>query len=95
MNNDHFAHTLNGELPDKWQPLGEHLANVAKNAALHAEPFASAEWGKLAGHWHDLGKYTKAFQDKLLASINAYSFSKPKALKEIYKSCLEQLDHLN
>lgn len=25
----------------------------------------------------------------------AYSFSKPKALKEIYKSCLEQLDHLN
>jgi CRISPR-associated endonuclease/helicase Cas3 len=79
MKNDHFAHTLTGKPPfahtltgkppEEWQPLEEHLKNVAKRAAMHADAFESGEWGALAGHWHDLGKYAEDFQDKLLASF--------------------------
>ena len=69
MSNNYFAHTLKGMPPEKWQPLEDHLSTVAKNAAAFAESFGSAEWGELAGRWHDLGKYAKDFQDKLHASF--------------------------
>jgi len=70
MEGPHYAHTLKGTTTtEDWQPLEEHLENVAKRAATHASAFGSNEWGKLAGRWHDLGKYAKDFQSKLLASI--------------------------
>jgi len=49
----------------KCQPLKQHLRNVAEMAAEFAKPFNSADWARLAGVWHDLGKYSDAFQDYL------------------------------
>jgi hypothetical protein len=32
MTTKHYAHSLPGEPPEKWQPLEEHLKNVAETA---------------------------------------------------------------
>ena len=39
MTKKYFAHSLPNEPPEKWQPLEEHLKNVAKKAAEFSEPF--------------------------------------------------------
>ncbi len=47
------------------QPLEAHLRGVADRAARFADAFGSEEWGRVAGLWHDLGKYRQAFQRRL------------------------------
>jgi CRISPR-associated endonuclease/helicase Cas3 len=47
------------------QTLKEHLDGVAKRCSRHAEAFDSAEWGRLLGQVHDIGKARQEFQDKL------------------------------
>ena len=42
--------------------LEDHLRAVAGLAGEFASTFGHAEWGQLAGLWHDLGKYSSAFQ---------------------------------
>lgn len=42
--------------------LEDHLRAVAAGAAKLAAPFGSADWARVAGLWHDLGKYRPAFQ---------------------------------
>ncbi len=49
--------------------LETHLLQVAKMAASNAEYFASDQWAELAGCWHDLGKYSAAFQ-KMIHEAN-------------------------
>ncbi|MDL1978963.1 MAG: CRISPR-associated helicase Cas3' [Deltaproteobacteria bacterium] len=61
----YYAHSLEGEPPEKWQPLEEHLKNVAERARLFAESFGAGDWGYLSGLWHDLGKYSEEFQQRL------------------------------
>jgi CRISPR-associated endonuclease/helicase Cas3 len=61
----YYAHSLTGEPPEKWQRLEDHLQNVARLAAQFAEPFGAEEWARAAGLWHDLGKYSAAFQKRL------------------------------
>ena len=64
----HTAETATGDSdPDKsrWQPLSEHLRNVADKARDFAEPFGFADVAELAGLLHDLGKYSEAFQEYL------------------------------
>ena len=43
--------------------LEAHLRGVARLAEEFASAFDSADWGNLAGLWHDLGKYSSAFQN--------------------------------
>ena len=43
--------------------LEEHLRAVAKGTDAFAECFGGAEWVRLAELWHDLGKYSPAFQN--------------------------------
>lgn len=53
------------QLPDgRWteHSLGEHLQDVSRLAAEFAAAFGSADWARLAGLWHDLGKYREKFQ---------------------------------
>jgi len=71
MTRVYYAHTH--PMRD-WEPLEEHLRLVAEGdgqafpgAAGFAEAFAAADWGRLAGWWHDLGKYSEAFQQYLAA----------------------------
>jgi CRISPR-associated endonuclease/helicase Cas3 len=42
--------------------LREHLSSVARLAAQFASAFDAADWARLAGLWHDLGKYRAGFQ---------------------------------
>jgi len=42
--------------------LEEHLREVARRCGESANQLHAAEWAHLAGLWHDLGKYSPAFQ---------------------------------
>ncbi|MEA3245503.1 MAG: CRISPR-associated endonuclease Cas3'' [Gemmatimonadota bacterium] len=58
-----YAHSLAGRPQDEWETLPTHLATVATLAGNFADAFGAREWGELAGGWHDLGKYSDAFQE--------------------------------
>ncbi len=47
------------------QSVDDHLINTAKHAAHFASEFGASQWGYLAGLWHDLGKYSPAFQSMI------------------------------
>lgn len=58
----YYAHSLEGHPPKDWQPLEEHLRNVAEMAADFARPFGGEEWAGLLGECHDVGKGTLPWQ---------------------------------
>ena len=63
MNKEYIAHVKqnsNGE----WitHSLEDHLHEVGRIAGEMANCFGGADWARLAGLWHDLGKYRRAFQ---------------------------------
>jgi CRISPR-associated endonuclease/helicase Cas3 len=45
------------------QTMEEHLNEASQLAASFSSKFQNAEWGRLLGKWHDLGKYSAEFQD--------------------------------
>ncbi|MCC7221851.1 MAG: CRISPR-associated endonuclease Cas3'' [Candidatus Contendobacter sp.] len=51
--------------------LEEHLHGVATLAETFATAFDAGDWAKLAGLWHDLGKYRPAFQ-RYIRSASGY-----------------------
>ena len=51
--------------------LGEHLWGVGHRAEEFARVFDSGDWAKVAGLWHDLGKYSAEFQ-KRIKSVSGY-----------------------
>ncbi len=61
----YYAHTLEQCPETEWQPLADHLLGVADRAAEFAEAFGASDWGRLAGRMHDLGKFSRAFQEYL------------------------------
>lgn len=58
----HYAHSLPDSPSNTWQPLDAHLRGVADLAAQFAAAFGAEDWGRAAGWFHDLGKYSAAFQ---------------------------------
>ena len=50
----------------RQQTVLEHLQGTARRSSSHAGNFGAGEQGELAGRAHDLGKYTVAFQRRLL-----------------------------
>ncbi len=60
-----YAHSIDSKNLSDWQILEEHLLEVAKLAEEFAGIFGAGEWGRLAGLWHDIGKYSNEFQKKL------------------------------
>jgi len=42
--------------------LEQHLSAVSRLTGYMSAAFGAKEWGELAGLWHDLGKYSLAFQ---------------------------------
>lgn len=65
----HVRQDPNGE----WREhaLDEHLHEVARRAGEAARVFNSGDWARLAGLWHDLGKYREKFQ-KYIKSVSGY-----------------------
>ena len=63
-----YAHTLPGRPETEWHLLVNHLRDTADRAREFAAAFDSGDWGRLAGLWHDLGKFSDAFQDYLIRS---------------------------
>ncbi|WP_165070003.1 CRISPR-associated helicase Cas3' [Paludisphaera rhizosphaerae] len=64
----YYAHTAKDR---DWEPLREHLVETADRAEGFASAFHSGPLARHAGLWHDLGKYSEAFQAylKLSASL--------------------------
>lgn len=61
-----LAHTRQHD-DERWElhDLADHLHATAQLAAGFARIFGSEDWARLAGLWHDLGKYRPAFQHYL------------------------------
>ena len=69
MMTNYIAHVKQLENGD-WEihPLETHLQDVAEIANNFGRHFSSSEWARLAGLWHDLGKYRPAFQKHIKKS---------------------------
>ena len=67
-----YAHSLEGQPPEKWHLLKDHLADTAQQASDFAASFKASNWGHIAGLWHDAGKYSKEFQEMLEESADAH-----------------------
>ena len=65
----YYAHTTPDPTKQDWQPLREHLENVAAIAGDQAAVFGAREWAEAAGRLHDLGKYSLEFQSRLEGSL--------------------------
>lgn len=63
-----FAHTPVKDGP--WHELVPHLLGTADRAKKNAAKFGAGELARLAGLWHDLGKFNPEFQ-KYLSSCDA------------------------
>lgn len=52
---------------ERWylHALEDHLREVGRRAGASADRFDVGEWARLAGLWHDLGKYSAAFQSMI------------------------------
>lgn len=61
---DYYLAHVKRDKAGSWvvHDLEDHLRCVGKLAAKMATDFKSGDWAKVAGLWHDLGKYRKAFQ---------------------------------
>jgi len=71
----YYAHSVKGKPPDKWQPLDEHLENVAKRATEFANPFGGQDWAWLAGLW-------QAESDEFGSGKDAFKIDKKKPGKK-------------
>lgn len=66
MKEDFLAHVKvdeRGAWSKHW--LEDHLQDTADKAQRLAEKFGAGDWAYLAGLWHDLGKYSRNFQDMI------------------------------
>ncbi len=65
-----YAHSRPGADQQDWEPLEEHLQRVGEMAEGFSDGFGARPWGQLAGLWHDIGKYSEAFQSYLAANAS-------------------------
>ena len=75
---DYLAHSGTEKCPE-GQKLQDHLLNVAALAAEFSKPFGEED-GYLCGLYHDIGKYSAAFQRRLADSRERVDHSSAGAL---------------
>jgi CRISPR-associated endonuclease/helicase Cas3 len=59
----HYAHSTATPDGSNWQPLYDHLRQTALRAQSFGDKFGAGKAAALAGWLHDLGKYSRAYQD--------------------------------
>lgn len=74
-----YAHSPSDENPELWQPLDEHLRNVAEMAGSFASEFGCEQWGYSIGLQHDIGKACDIFQNRLRGSGKRVDHASPGA----------------
>ena len=74
-----YAHSPSDENPELWQPLDEHLRNVAETAGSFASEFGCEQWGFSIGLQHDIGKACDIFQERLKGSGKRVDHASPGA----------------
>lgn len=72
MEKTYYAHTSED---GRFQTILEHASDAAKRAAENAAAFGCAEIGRIAGMFHDVGKYGDGFQTRLYGSGEPYEHS--------------------
>jgi CRISPR-associated endonuclease/helicase Cas3 len=58
-----FAHSLADRPEAEWQRLSDHLYSVSRLAGERASKFGFGPLAEITGKLHDLGKYSRQFQD--------------------------------
>ncbi|MDY6825229.1 MAG: CRISPR-associated helicase Cas3' [Thermodesulfobacteriota bacterium] len=74
----YYAHSKEGEPPECWQLLREHLVQVSNMAEDFASFFNASTWGRILGENHDIGKGTNEWQAWLrhVNNVEDTAFSK-------------------
>jgi CRISPR-associated endonuclease/helicase Cas3 len=60
-----YAHSAENRPQSEWHRLEDHLRAVAQMAEQFAQTCIPPGWACLTGQLHDLGKFSKEFQDRL------------------------------
>lgn len=61
-----YAHSKKDESFDKWQTIEAHLKGVADLSEQFGKEFSSGTFSKISGCFHDFGKYSQEFQNRLI-----------------------------
>jgi CRISPR-associated endonuclease/helicase Cas3 len=70
-----YAHSTQNPDKSDWQPLNQHLHDVALLAERFASAFGAGAWGRSAGLLHDAGKATIRFVQRLEGSTQRVDHS--------------------
>lgn len=85
-----YAHSLDGPASD-WEQLDVHLHQVSELAAEFGRAFQCENLARLAGLWHDVGKYHPDFQQKLHGARVQIEHAGAGALLAYERRCVELL----
>jgi CRISPR-associated endonuclease/helicase Cas3 len=66
-----YAHSRPDARRREWHTLRDHLEAVARLAGAIASKWQAGDWAHYAGLWHDLGKFSPAFQHMITADAEA------------------------
>lgn len=64
----YYAHSTDNPDKSDWQPLVDHLKQVAELSRKFASDFNASDMGYVTGILHDIGKYSDIFQRRLEGS---------------------------
>lgn len=59
-----------GKNDSKTQSIKEHIENTANKAKIFGESFNNGDYAYICGLLHDIGKYSKEFQNKIISNSN-------------------------
>jgi len=71
----YFAHSSEDSGKKDWHKLADHLKGTGTRAAEFLQLLGCADFGRVAGLLHDLGKYTPEFQERLSGGRNRIDHS--------------------
>jgi CRISPR-associated endonuclease/helicase Cas3 len=64
-----YAHSVEGQPEEQWEPLSHHLAAVGLRAGELARPFGASLLAQAMGLLHDIGKCSLAYQEYIRRPI--------------------------